>query len=204
MAKVYRLPLPNQPTAHFSREKGGYILVAPEIIGRFFEYMRGIGPDAFIIKKYTKREDGVVVGSEIMRGCVPTEAYNRTIIRQKQRQLEAELDARAIEAFDAIRGRIARNYQIRNHGNDVVFVKTNDGIVGCGWYDSAHTIKKGLKMAAFMLYALGILNAKNDNDLFRAVYNYLPYDSELTSTEAEKASAIIMGYLGDKIVGNSD
>ena len=53
-------------------------------------------------------------------------------------------------------------------------------------------------MAAFMLYALGSLNGDTDETLLTAVYNYLPYDSELTSAEAEKASDIILSILGDQ------
>ena len=191
MAKIVNLwPVPD---ARFSHEKRyGYNVVLPEMIALFFEYMRGIGPDAFIVKIY--QDDHTT--HEIMRGCVPTEAYDRIKIREAQISLEAELDVQSIDAAKSIKGRVSRIYQNRNHGNDVVFVKCKDGIVGCGWYDSAHTVRKGLKMAAFMLYALGSLNGPTDETLLTAVYNYLPYDSELTSAEADKASEFIVRVVG--------
>jgi hypothetical protein len=186
--------------AHFSFEKrGGYNVILPEIIAQFFEYMRGIGPDAFIIKSYTFSEGNTGPSStEIMRGCVPTEAIDRKSIRQAQLSLEAELDSQAEEASRRIKGRTSRVFQNRNHGNDVVYVRCRNGIMGCGWYDSAHTVRKGLKMAAFMLYALGTINGDTDETLLTAIYNYLPYDSELSSSEADKATDIIVRVLTDK------
>ncbi len=185
-------------TAHFSFEKrGGYNLVPAEIIACFFQYMRGIGPDAFILKHYVFTEDATLSNhSEIMRGCIPTEAIDRRTIRQHQQELEVELDTYAVEAKERIKEYASRIYQRQHRGNDIVFVRCQDGIMGCGWYDSAHTTRKGLKLAAFMLYALGSIN--NDAELLTAVYNYLPYDSELTIAEANQASDIIVKLLADK------
>ena len=53
-------------------------------------------------------------------------------------------------------------------------------------------------MAAFMLYALGTINGDTDETLLTAIYNYLPYDSELSSSEADKATDIIVRVLTDK------
>ena len=71
--------------------------------------------------------------------------------------------------------------------------------MGCGWFDSAHTLRKGLKLAAFMLYVLGSIN-KWDNILLTAVWNYLPYESTFSLAESEKASDIIAMVLADKAV----
>ncbi len=188
-----------RPTAHFSFEKrDGYNLVPAEIIAHFFQYMRGIGPDAFIIKHYVFTEDATFSAqTEIMRGCIPTETtIDRRIIRQHQQELEVELDTHAVEAKSRIKEYTSKIYQRQHRGNDIVFVRCQDGIMGCGWYDSAHTTRKGLKLAAFMLYALGSIN--NDAHLLTAVYNYLPYDSELTIAEANQASDIIVKLLADK------
>ena len=186
--------------AHFSYEKCcGYNLPIPEMIAQFFEYMRGIGPDAFIIKRYRLNEEGTLTTDEIMRGCVPTSANDKKTIRQAQVNLSSELDARAEEAREYIRDETSRVYELLNRGNNVIFVRCSEGIMGCGWFDSAHTLRKGLKLAAFMLYVLGSIN-KWDNILLTAVWNYLPYESTFSFAESEKASDIIAMVLADKAV----
>lgn len=203
MAKIIQLPY--QPSAHFSYERrGGYTLVTPDIIRELFKLMRGgTGPDAFLIKSYITDEQNITRDLEIMRGCVPTEAYDKQQVLQHQRELEKELDDSATTAIEQIKNRVSRNYESRNHGNDIVFVKSDHGVIGCGWYDSAHTLKKGIKMAEFMLYALGSLNASNDRTLYSAVYNYLPYEGQITISEANRAEAIITKCLGERRISES-
>jgi hypothetical protein len=124
-----------------------------------------------------------------MRGCVPTRGIeiNYKLIRQKQINLEVELDAHAPEAFDSIKGRTSRLYHGRHHEKNMVFVKSANGLMACGWYDSANSSQKGILMASYMLYAFGAINKKSDETLYDAVYKYLPFEIGMFSTaEAER------------------
>lgn len=188
--------------AHFSFERCcGYNLPLPEMIAQFFTYMRGIGPDAFVIKRYTFSEGQVDhTSEEIMRGCVPTSACDLRIIRQAQLSLSSILDLRAEEAHKTIARSISNIYELRQEDSmSLVFVNCDRGIIGCGWYDSARTTRKGMKLAEFMLYALGSLN-RWDKTLLTAVYHYLPYESTFSLAESEKASDIFTTTLAQRAV----
>ena len=187
--------------AHFSFERCcGYNLPLPEMIAQFFAYMRGVGPDAFVIKRYTFNEGQADhTSEEIMRGCVPTSACDLKVIRQAQLSLSSNLDLRAEEARRTITRSISNIYELRHDYANLVFVNCDGGIIGCGWYDSARTIRKGMKLAEFMLYALGSLN-KWDKTLLTAVYNYLPYEGTFSLAESEKASDIFTTTLAQRAV----
>ena len=188
--------------AHFSFERCcGYNLPLPEMIAQFFTYMRGIGPDAFVIKRYTFSEGQVDhTSEEIMRGCVPTSACDLRIIHQAQLSLSSILDLRAEEAHKTIARSISNIYELRQEDSmSLVFVNCDRGIIGCGWYDSARTTRKGMKLAEFMLYALGSLN-RWDKTLLTAVYHYLPYESTFSLAESEKASDIFTTTLAQRAV----
>ena len=188
--------------AHFSfEERGGYNIIPADIIGDFFHYLRGLGPDAFIIKRYSSSEKR---GTEIMRGCIPTEAIDLKSIKNAQDALEKALDEQAEKARKRIGSSIANTYQSRVNGNNLVYVTCNDGIMGCGWYDNAHTKHKGLTMAAFMLYALGSINSTKDAKLLTAVYHYLPFDGPFTQRQADNASDIIVRAITAKVVKKND
>ena len=189
--------------ANFSYEKCcEYNLPLPEMIAQFFEHMRGIGPDAFVVKRYTLNEEGTLTTDEIMRGCVPTSACDLKAIHQAQLSLSSNLDLCAEEARRTITRSISNIYELRHDYANLVFVNCDGGIIGCGWYDSARTIRKGLKLAAFMLYVLGSINGW-DKTLLTAIYNYLPYESTFSLIESEKASNIMASVLADKVKANT-
>ena len=115
--------------AHFSYEKCcGYNLPIPEMIAQFFEYMRGIGPDAFIIKRYRPNEEGTLTTDEIMRGCVPTSANDKKTIRQAQVNLSSELDARAEEAREYISDETSRASQPRQQRHFRTLQRRDHGV----------------------------------------------------------------------------
>lgn len=196
-AKIIQMALPIR--ARLDR-RHGYTLATPLMVSRFFEYMRGSGgPDVFLIKNYHLGEDNTLIGDEIQKGCIPMESAKKATVMQSQKRLENDLDAFAIEAREHIGKYVAHVYSMRNHGNNLVYVKTRNGIMGSGWYDSAHSKRKGLKLAAMMLYAIGSLSLGFDKTLFEAVYNYLPFDSDLDQTEADRVSDIITNALAELI-----
>lgn len=185
---------------NFSYEKCcEYNLPLPEMIAQFFEHMRGIGPDAFVVKRYTLNEEGALTTDEIVRGCVPTSACDLKDIHQAQLSLSSNLDLRAEEARRTIAGSISSIYELRQDYANLVFVNCDGGIIGCGWYDSARTTRKGMKLAGFMLYALGSLN-EWDRTLLKAVYNYLPYESTFSLADSKEASNIFTITLAQRAI----
>lgn len=189
MAEIYKLI----PAGFSFKEADGYRLVLPTTIGRYFEHARGIGTDLYVVKHYTAKGS-----SELTRGYVPTGSIqNATELRQRQKELTSRLDSDRNAAMLSINA-VADVYQNRTSEYSTVFVKCKDGVIGCGWYDHANTKRKGLRLAAFLLYALGIINAENDPTLWEAAYRYLPYDSEMGSTGA--ADKIILDTLKEEVV----
>jgi len=189
MAELFKL-IPSG----FSFDKvDGYNKILPVTIGRYFEHARGVGTDLYILKHYNTSGD-----TQLARGYVPTGTIeNASELRRKQLELEARLDAAKSDAAKAITTP-ERTYQTRDGEYAIVFVPCKDGYIGCGWYDHAGTAKKGLKLAAFVLYALGFINAEYDEVLWEVTYKYLPYDSELGRSEI--ADQIILESLKDEVV----
>jgi hypothetical protein len=210
MGKIIPMPA----NFHISSEKSGglrpgpngYNKIPEEIIAEFFKILRGGGgPDAFIIRRYSLDPIGKPVGKELMRGCVPTrgKTYDAKLVRENQRDLQAELDRQAPIAFETIKGRIARNYEYRHHEKNMVFICCNQGLMACGWYDSANTSQKGLLACCYMLYVFGSINGNADATLLRAVYEYLPFESRFTSIDAEKVERAILKYAEKAAAGKN-
>ena len=177
MAELYQL-IPSG----FSFEKvDGYNKVLPATIGKYFEHARGDGTNLFVVKHYAKEKTTV-----LSKGYIPDGADELTL-SVAQIELNAFLDKEKERAVARIGDIQTKVYQHREGSNSVVFVSCQDGLIGCGWYDPASS-PKGLKMAAFVLYAYGFINAKMDKVFWKVTYKYLPYDSELgRSDEADKA-----------------
>jgi hypothetical protein len=189
MAEIFKLI----PAGFSFKEADGYRLVLPATIGKYFEHARGIGTDLYVVKHYTTKGS-----TELTRGYVPTgNIQNATELRQRQKELTSRLDSDRNTAMLGIQA-VTDVYQNRKSEYSTVFVKCKDGVIGCGWYDHANTKKKGLKLAAFLLYALGIINAENDPTLWEATYRYLPYDSEMGRTDV--ADEIILSTLKAEVI----
>ena len=199
MAKLYKIIPPG-----FSFKKvDGYNQVLPRTIGAYFEHSRSIGTDLFVVKHY--KQDGSV--TELMRGYVPTEPDGTITpsklkeLTENQKTLLCMIDQAAPAAKDAIK--VPRDiYQERRDCYNAVFVKSVDGVFGCGWYDNEGTAKKGLKLAAFVVYAFAMINSEIDKDLWEASFRYLPYDSELG--RADKADEIIMTTLEEAVIARNN
>lgn len=168
----------------------GYNILFPGIISKYYEHARGIGTDVFVVKHYTNDEKS----SELMRGHIPPveikedddEEEKRKIIDalkdifEKQEELVKSLDDESKTAYDET---LIEPYSIHEwrggNGLASVFVRCQDGVIGCGWYDSTKTRQKALKMASFVLYATGYINHDTDKSFWETTYSCLPYDSPL-------------------------
>ncbi len=189
MAEIYKLI----PSGFSFKKVDGYNKVLPITIGKYFEHARGVGTDLYIVKHYTK-----LSSTELARGYVPTGTVeNAHELRQKQIELASKLDSTKNKASAYISSP-TMVYQSKEGEYAMVFVSCKDGYIGCGWYDHAATPKKGLKLAAFVLYALGVINAKVDETLWEVTYNYLPYDSELGRSEV--ADEIIFDSMKAEVI----
>lgn len=180
----------------------GYYVVPSEIIMKFFRYVRGIGPDSFVVKNYEFSDETSFTSHEIMRGGMPdTKDSNQIrIVRRNQFFAEALLESHASHAYRYIRDN-RHVYQIHDGNACAVYIECRGGLIGCGWYDyNCANGKKGMLLAAFMLYALASINGKTDEELRKTAYNFLPYGSEMTAVDAEKISNIIVEYLADKAI----
>jgi hypothetical protein len=189
MAEIYKLI----PSGFSFQKADGYNKVLPITIGKYFEHARGVGTDLYIVKHYTNSG-----ATELTRGYVPTGTVNNAAeLREKQIKLEKMLD----DAKDAATEYITaptKVYQSRNEEYAIMFVPCKDGFIGCGWYDHAGTKKKGLKLAAFVLYAYGVINAGVDEVFWEVTYKYLPYDSELGRSEV--ADKIIFDSMKSEVI----
>lgn len=180
------------------KQEGGYNLVPAEMIKGFFESQRGSGPDLFVVVHYPNGKDA----HTLMRGWIPP-----TPEKESDYPVSALADRQALllnglsEHADKARLELKRKssvYQAQlSHGYNVLLLRSRDGVIGCGWYDNAHTEYKGFRLAAFMLYALGILNADRDPVFGDAAYRYLPYagDGLLNTEEADRIIFRVLGKL---------
>lgn len=190
MAQIYEFI----PAGFSFRKERGYNMILPVTIGKYFEHARGIGTDLYVIKYYG--QDGEQ--TELTRGCIPTgKAFDTVKLKKKQIDLTTFLDTESAKALQTVT-KTSRVYQKRLGKNSIVYIKAKGGVIGCGWYDNANTPKKGLKLAAFVLYALGTINPGVDEILWEAAYHYLPYDSELGRNDI--ADEIILSSMQDEVV----
>ena len=163
-------------------EINGYRMILPQTIGKYFEHARGFGPDLFIVKHYKNGE-----ATEMRRGIIPRTKLEQLSmdelvkLRQKQVELSEWLDheEKRIEGIKTEK----KIYQSLEHDFSIIVVQCQDGLMGCGWFDYARTAKRGLKMAAFLLYTIGFLNADRDKTLWEMTWSNLPYDVDIGRTE---------------------
>ena len=163
-------------------EINGYRMILPQTIGKYFEHARGFGPDLFIVKHYKNGET-----TEMLRGIIPRTKLEKLStdelkkLRQKQVELSEWLDheEKRVEKIKTEK----KIYQSLEHDFSIIVVQCQDGLMGCGWFDYARTAKRGLKMAAFLLYTIGFLNADRDKTLWEMTWSNLPYDVDIGRTE---------------------
>lgn len=153
----------------------GYSIPFSLIIKRYHEHARWIGePDVFVVKHYANSGRS----TELMRGHDPEDrpGYIKKIVAT-QDAIAGILDKLHSEAKLKIEKDQNHVFKWREEetGIAVIFIKCQDGIIGSGWYENTKTIPKAQKLAAFVLYAIGYLNADYDTDFFDVSYNILPY-----------------------------
>ena len=180
----------NLSPAGFSFEvSNGYYKIPIEIIGDYYKHARGTCVDLYLVKHFNRESS-----TDICRGMISEEHYTVTLetkraLQSKQYALSLYLD----KHLTAAKREIVRStdfYQAHEGDFSAIYARAKDGdYIGCGWWDHAGTMKKGLKMAAFVMYAFGFINAPNDEELWETTYKYLPYGSELGRSDI--ADAII-------------
>ena len=171
-------------------KKNGYNVLTQSMIQKFFEYLRGVGADVFFICFYPLPADSNQNVAELMRGMITTASSTDTKDDGKllvaQKELRSKLDAAAKRAEEYVGNSNSRVYhESYADGDSIAFVACNNGVIGSGWHDSAVAANKGMLMADFLLYALGMINAGVDTKLWEATYRYLPYDSGLNTKDAD-------------------
>ncbi len=180
----------NLSPAGFSFEvSNGYYKIPIEIIGDYYTHARGTSADLYIVRRFSRESS-----MDICHGVIRNKDYTLTpdmkkALQPKQYALSFYLD----KHLAAAKREIVRStdfYQVHEGDFSAVYARAKGGdYIGCGWWDHAGTMKKGLKMAAFVLYAFGFINAPNDEELWETTYKYLPYGSELGRSDI--ADAII-------------
>lgn len=163
----------------------GYIKVPQIIIGRYFAYELGDGIDLYAIKHFKS----FGFEEEIDRGYVPQGKKIKDVkdLLAKQTVLLRKLSEDNERLPDLSKTDI---WQDSADGYATAFIRCADGIIGCGWFDHARTQKKGLKMAAFLLYAFGQINAGYDEKLSEVTRNYIPYNTPLSRSDLVEAEKI--------------
>lgn len=185
------------PSGFSFEEVDGYNKLPPIVIGKYFEHARGVGTDLYVVKHFTSTSSTILA-----KGYVPTgDVGNAAELMSKQKALISMLDKERNSAISQIKNP-SDVYQTRDGQFSVVFVPCKDGFIGCGWYDHVGTKRKGLKLAAFVLYAYGIINVKIDPELWEVTYKYLPYDSELG--RADFADNVIFSTLKDEVIARNN
>ena len=197
MANVIDFAAERRRVASSFIKKGGYNTPFPEIISRYYEHARGTKTDIYTAYLYKdamhKMEtpvddsDGPIV--ELIRGFIPPKNDEPLDpdLRNQQLQLIKTLDELSAAAEKELRENPNFIFQEQRANMAYVFIKCDKGVIGCGYCDNSHARKKCLKMAAFLAYAIGYINAEIDPttgkpidaDLWERAHSYLPYDSEL-------------------------
>lgn len=183
-------------------EVDGYRMMLSQTIGEYFEHARGFGPDLFIVKHYKNGE-----ATEMLRGIIPRTKLEQLSkdellkLKRYQNDLSEWLDheEKRVEGIKTEK----KIYQSLEHDFSIIVVQCQDGLMGCGWFDYARTAKRGLKMAAFLLYAIGVLNSDRDKILWEITWANLPYDVDIGRTDI--IEKIIFDSMRDDIIeANTD
>ena len=174
-------------------QKDGYNLMLPVTIGKLFDYVRGTGPDLFVLKRYT--EAGITELTKGVVGLAPdTDVYE---LKRRQLSLFDKVDGEFDNAKEYITD-TSRIYQISDEFNSVVIVKCKDGYLGCGWYDDTGASRKGFMLAGLLLYTLGLINADVDKIFWEATYFYLPYEVDIN--DPKTVDNIIFRSMEEEII----
>ena len=201
MGKVYKFS--DRKGGFIFTNKEGYNVVLPEMIGRAYENVRGNKVSVFIAGKLTYTSEFC----EIVKGYVPLkkEDGEKTVdvakLLMAQNNLKSMLEDHKTIALSDIK-RFPDYYLYREEKNAILFVKCDGGVMGSGWYGEPESSKKGLMMCAFILYALGFINAGNDAVLWESTYRYLLYETNLGVPE--KYDSIILNALEDKVANKNN
>lgn len=181
----------------FSLDKiGGYNKLPPIIIGKLFEAGRGNENDLYVIKHYSGKE-----AEEITRGYLQVKKIdNPKELRKRQLELAEMLDEYSKEAASYITS-ASKVFCKKEDYYNVLYVICKDGVMGCGWYDTVNTEKKGLMFAGQLMYGFGFINAGEDEKLLEATYHFLPYEVEMCE-EIEDVDKVIIEGLKEAILKN--
>lgn len=210
MAKIVSFKY--QPPASFSfMEEKGYNIVPGAIIRKYYSsVIEGCDVDPFIIKHYNTNgeivftiDDGIVVptteeeeltlqqqGLSSLIGILQNHNCDISELAERKRKLSIATDQANNDAsFFLHKKKIYQRHT--DSGYDIITLKCGDnGCISCGWYDYSKTDKLGLKMSAFMLYALGFVNSESEDEdkqaFWQACRNVLRHSSELDSKEADR------------------
>ena len=174
MGKIYEVKSEFSP-----EQKDGYNLLLKATIGDLFDSVRGIGPDLFVVRHFTEQSI-----SEICKGVIALRDDSDLYELQRRQRLLIEKVDNAFENARAFITRPTSVYQSYDDEKAVIIVSCKDGYFGCGWYNSSGSGKKGLMLAALLLYAFGFLNAGIDKVLWKATYMCLPYEVNIGDPKA--------------------
>jgi hypothetical protein len=198
-AKVYQF----QPAGFsFERDKSDqYNLIPGEILRDYYsKVIHGSEVGPFVIKFYYNDDrpplvidDGIIVpmtdkeksdlrryGGEAFSDILLCHNFTIEKLTKIKKRLSDETDKASSDASFILH---KKNVYQRHtdEGYDVITLKVGNGRISCGWYDCYQTDKLGLEMSAFMLYALGFVNAEDEKhkELWKVCHNILPHSSEL-------------------------
>lgn len=161
------------------KEVAGYNILLPSIIEGFWKSVRGIGKDFMIMKLYTLRGETI----KLMKGGYPPSEMGELVdLRKNAEKLEQKLDDDADAALDQLLANPYASCRWHEDGFATIYVACENGVIGCGWHDSTGTRKKATLLAAFMLFAMGMIN--EDKKLQDSVLSCLPYDSSMYDASA--------------------
>ena len=179
-AKVYQF----QPAGFsFERDKSGqYNLIPGEILRDYYnKVVHGSEVGPFIIKFYYNDDrpplvidDGVIVpmtekdrsdlrryGGEAFSDILLCNNYTIEKLTEAKEKLSKAADKASNDASFILHKKNV--YQRRtDEGYSIITLKVGDERISCGWYDCYRTDRLGLEMSAFMLYALGFINAEDE------------------------------------------
>ncbi len=202
-AKIYQF---QQAGFSFVREHG-YNIVPGEIIRKYYsDIVQGCDVDPFVIKYYSRDgedaftiDDGIVLpitdaeedylhqqGMKAIREILKSHNCDRDKLIERKRKLDIATDqANNDAAFFLHRKTVYQRHT--DSGYDIITLKCDNGRISCGWYDHSRTEKLGLQMSAFMLYALGFINAEDEDkqSFWRACHDVLPHSSDINIREAD-------------------
>ena len=162
--------------------RDGYFLPDAEMISDAFEAMRFSGHGSYVIQ--LTGGDGMF--SELTKRYVADEHETDKLRLRKHVLIEHNSLKNVIseiknEAAEEVK-RPTDYYAYTQKNEAFMFVKSQIGIVGCGWHSKSND-RKNMIMCAFIIYAFGFINRSNDEALFTSTYNYLLYETGLAEPE---------------------